>query len=69
VCSVYDVNESEKNEENKEKKHLLSRVASLLKGKQKNSLFRVLQQGCSFSHFSRSLFQQLYGNSFGSKRQ
>jgi hypothetical protein len=30
---------------------LLSRVAYLFKGKQKNTMFCVLQQGCSFSPF------------------
>ncbi|XP_062157078.1 uncharacterized protein LOC133864689 [Alnus glutinosa] len=48
---------------------LLSRVISLLKGKEKNTLFHVLQQGCSFSPFSRSLYHQLYGNPFGSKKR
>jgi hypothetical protein len=48
---------------------LLSRVTSLLKGKQKNTLFHVLQQGCSFSPFSISLCHQLYGNPFGSERR
>jgi len=43
---------------------LLSRVASLLKGKEKNSLFRVLR----FSPFSRSFCHQLCGNPFGSRR-
>jgi hypothetical protein len=43
VCSVYDVNEKEKDEENKKKKRFVAlTVASLLKGKQKNSLFRML---------------------------
>jgi len=44
---------------------LLSRIASLLKGKQKNSLLRVL----CFSPFSRSFCHQLCGNSFGSRRR
>jgi hypothetical protein len=30
---------------------LLSRIVSLLKGKQTNSLFRVLQQGCNLALF------------------
>jgi hypothetical protein len=51
---------------------LLSRVASLLKGKQKKnkkSLIRVLQQGCRFSPISRGICQQLGGNPFGSRRR
>jgi hypothetical protein len=48
---------------------LLSQVTSLLKGKQKNTLFRVLQQGYGFTHFSRSLCQQFCGNPFGKRKR
>jgi hypothetical protein len=46
------------------KKTKRKNVLLLSRGKQKNSLFPVLQQGYSFSPFSRSLCQQLYGNPF-----
>jgi hypothetical protein len=63
---------SNKNEASKEKKKLfvalMAWVASFLKGKQKNSLFRVLQHGCNFSYFSRSFYQQLCRYFFGSRR-
>jgi len=48
---------------------LLSRVASLLKGKKKKSMIRVRQQGCRFSPISRGICQQLGGNPFGSRRR
>jgi hypothetical protein len=68
-CSVflcvrfYDVNEREKNEENKVKKHLVA-LTGCISFTRKTEKFLVLQQECSFS-----LCQQLCGNHFGNRRQ
>jgi hypothetical protein len=52
VCSVYDVNEMEENEENKRRNTLLlSRVTSLLKGNEKNTLFMCYSKGAVLAPF------------------